>query len=130
MGDTFALTAMKEIEPIPVTNQEEKELRRVFVMLSDYSRKVKIHNEIEALEDLLSGNKNRLITAQKKDQIINLERFENNAEATTKRIDELKWELDQLASAAARNERAISIPDVSEMLKRLGSKVSYNNILL
>ena len=130
MGDTFALTAMKEIEPIPVTNQEEKELRRVFVMLSDYSRKMKIHNEIEALEDLLSGNKNRLNTAQKKDQIVNLERFENNAEATTKRIDELKWELDQLASAAARNERAISIPDVSEMLKRLGSKVSYNNILL
>lgn len=125
MADTFALTATRDEEPIPVTNQEEKELRRVFVLLSDYGRKVKIYNEMEALEDLLSGNKNRLNTAQKKDQIVNLERFENNAEATTKRIDELKWELDQLASAAARNERAIGIPDVAEMLKRLNSKVSY-----
>ena len=118
--DTFALTATAD-EPLPVTNQEEKELRRVFVMLSDYHRKVKLLNEMEALEDLLNGNKNRLTTAQKKDQIINLERFENNAEATMKRIDELKWEMDQLA---LRNDKSIAIPDVSEMLKRLGAKVS------
>jgi hypothetical protein len=118
--DTFALTATAD-EPLPVTNQEEKELRRVFVMLSDYHRKVKLLNEVEALEDLLNGNKNRLTTAQKKDQIINLERFENNAEATMKRIDELKWEMDQLA---LRNDKSIAIADVSEMLKRLGAKVS------
>ena len=122
MTDTFALTSIGggDREPIPVTNQEEKELKRVFVKLSDYNRKVRINNEIDALKDLLNGNKNKLMTAQKKDQVIDFERFENNAEATTKRIDELEWELGNLA---AKPDKSISIADVTEMLKWLGAKV-------
>ena len=122
MTDTFALTSVGggDREPLPVTNQEEKELKRVFVMLSDYARTVRLNNEISALSDLLSGNKSKLNFAQKKDQVIDYERFENNAEATTKRIDELEWELGNLA---AKPDKSISIADVTEMLKRLGAKV-------
>ena len=122
MTDTFALTSVGvgDKDPIPVTNQEEKELKRVFVMLSDYSRKVRLNNEIDALKDLLNGNKSKLATAQKKDQVINFERFENNAEATMKRIDEIEWELGNLA---AKPDKSISVADVTEMLKRLGAKV-------
>lgn len=118
-GGTFALTAT-EAEPLPVTNQEEKELRRVFNLLSDYQRKLKVQAEVDALQELLAGSKNFLRGTQDM-QIINLERFENNHEACHKRIDELAWELENLA---LNPQKKISVNDVMEMVKRLrGGKV-------
>jgi hypothetical protein len=121
-GGTFSLTEAPE-QPLPVTNQEEKELRRVFNMLSDYNRKVRVQIEIGELQNLLSGGKQRLTSAQAEGQVvINLERFENNAEACHKRIDELEWELENLAQ---NPNKKVSIADVSEMLRRLrNGKVS------
>ena len=49
---------------------------------------------------------------------MNFERFENNAEATMKRIDEIEWELGNLA---AKLDKSISVADVTEMLKETGS---------
>jgi chromosome segregation ATPase len=120
MDTTFALTGEKE--PIPVTNQEEKELRRDFNLLSDYNRKVNIHHEIGELNNLLNGGKAKLQSAREKldTQVLNLERFENNSEACHKRIDELEWELENLANKA---DKKISIPDVDRMIKRLSPKV-------
>jgi hypothetical protein len=115
-GGTFSLTEAPE-QPLPVTNQEEKELRRVFNMLSDYNRKVRVQIEIGELQNLLSGGKQRLTSAQAEGQVvINLERFENNAEACHKRIDELAWELENIAQ---NPHKKVSIADVSEMLRRL-----------
>ena len=113
-----------EREPIPVTNQEEKELRRVFSLLSDYNRKVNIHQEIGELTNLLNGGKAKLQSAREKidTQVLNLERFENNAEACHKRIDELEWELENLANRA---DKKISVPDVERMIKRLTIKVRH-----
>jgi Ca2+-binding EF-hand superfamily protein len=105
--------------PIPVTNQEEKELRRVFLMLCNYQRKTRCFLEIDELNNLLQGNKTRLGSARAQDQIINYEIFENNAEATTDRIKELEYELEMLHE---RTEDKISIGDVTEMLRRLGQK--------
>ena len=119
--ETFQLTEVTEA-PLPVTNQEEKELRRVFNMLCDYSRKIRVQAEIEELKLLLTGGKQRLQqTTEMSQVVINLERYENNAEACHKRIDELEWELENVAQNPLKK---ISIPDVTEMLKRLkGGKI-------
>lgn len=106
--------------PLPVTNQEEKELRRVFNLLSDYARKLRIQGEIVALQEILAGGKQRMAQTQDNNkEVLNLERFENNAEACHKRIDELLWELENLAN---NPNKKISISDVSEMVKRLKGK--------
>ena len=114
---TFSLTQAQDA-PLPVTNQEEKELRRVFNMMCDYSRKIRVQLEIGELQNLLNGGKQRLQTAQNdaSQVVINLERFENNAEACHKRIDELEWELENLAQ---NQHKKISVADVAEMLRRL-----------
>jgi Ca2+-binding EF-hand superfamily protein len=128
MDGTFSLTETgeKESTPLPVTNQEEKELRRVFNMLCDYSRKVRIQSEIEELRHLLTGGKQRLKEVNEMSTaIVNLERFENNAEACHKRIDELIFELENVA---ANPNKKISIPDVSEMIKKLKGGKAPNKL--
>ena len=107
--------------PIPVTAKEEKELRRVFLMLCNYQRKTRILVEIEELNDLLSGNTKTLTDAKRQDQIVNYDLYMNNAAATNDRIQELENEFQRLA---ARTEDKISVGDVTEMLKRQGQKVS------
>lgn len=114
---TFSLTQAEDA-PLPVTNQEEKELRRVFNMMCDYNRKIRVQLEIGELQNLLNGGKQRLQSAQNdaSQVVINLERFENNAEACHKRIDELEWELENLAQNPLKK---VSVADVAEMLRRL-----------
>lgn len=52
MGDTFALTATNEEDkqPLPVNHGEERELKRVFDLLCDYSKKISIKVEINELQ--------------------------------------------------------------------------------
>jgi Ca2+-binding EF-hand superfamily protein len=105
--------------PLPVTSKEEKELRRVFLILCNYQRKTRILLEIEELNDLLSGNTRTLTDAKRQDQIVNYDIYMNNATATHDRIQELEQEFQRLA---ARTEDKISVGDVTEMLKRLGQR--------
>lgn len=109
--------------PLPVTSKEEKELRRVFLILCNYQRKTRILLEIEELNDLLSGNTRTLTDAKRQDQIVNYDIYMNNATATHDRIQELEQEFQRLA---ARTEDKISVGDVTEMLKRLGQRVSIH----
>jgi len=117
---TFALTATGEAQPLPVTNQEEKELRRVFNLLCDYSRKLRVQGEIVSITEIMKGGKQRLTNTNQDTQVVNMERFENNIEACHKRIDELEWELENLA---ANPNKKISVADVSEMVRRLRNRV-------
>ena len=97
-------------------------------MLSDYNRKIRVQAEIGELQNLLSGGKQRLTSAQAEGQVvINLERFENNAEACHKRIDELAWELENVAQ---NPNKKVSIADVSEMLRRLRHGKVRRTVLL
>ena len=116
---TLSLTATGEAMPLPVTNQEEKELRRVFNLLSDYSRKIRIQGEISSITDIMHGGKQRITNTNQDTHVVNMERFENNVEACHKRIDELEWELENLNANPAKK---ISVADVSEMVRRLRNK--------
>lgn len=95
--------------PMPMTAQEEKEVHRVFELLSDYYEKSKMKDEIKDLNTWIANNRNKGF----------LEQTEENLILAQKRIDELNIKLQNLE---ALPEKKISVLDVTEMLKRLQEK--------
>lgn len=125
--DTFALTTTggETDEPLPITNQEEKELKRVFDMLCNYSQQIKLIREIDDLYALIPGAKIKAAKFIGSGHIVDMERLEQANSQTQFRIDELTAELNELA---CKPDKKISIHDVKEMIKQLGGKVNRQDV--
>ena len=126
--DTFALTASTDGgagEPLPITSQEEKELRRVFDLLCNYATQIRIIREIDDLYALIPGSKMKADKFIGSGHIVDMVRLENANAQTQARIDELTAELYELNN---RPDKKISVSDVKEMLKQLGAKVTRQDV--
>jgi hypothetical protein len=99
---------------IPMTAQEEREVHRVFELLSDYQQKVKIKEEIKDI--------NSWITSYKKQ---GNESQDGNIQSSLQRLEELSKELQALES---KPDKKISCGDVMEMLKFLNQKATKKEV--
>jgi len=104
------LTASAD-EPLPVTNQEEKELRRVFDRLCDFSRRARILDEIKETRGLM-----RLLRGQGRDKDVE----ENDA-----KIASLQKEMESIEH---KKDKKISCADVYEMMKVLKFKITRKEV--
>ena len=126
MSATFALTQSGDgAEPLPITSQEEKELRRVFDMLCNYSLQIRLIREIDDLYALIPGAKVKAATFIGSGHLVDLVRLEHTNHQTQARIDELTAQLNELATMP---DKKISIADVKEMIKQLGGKTSRQDV--
>ena len=125
--DTFALTQSGGApeEPLPITSQEEKELKRVFDMLSNYSQQIHLIREIDDLYALIPGAKIQADKFIGSGHLVDLDRVDQMNAQTQRRIDELTQDLNELA---ARPDKKISIADVKEMLKQLGQRANRQEV--
>jgi Ca2+-binding EF-hand superfamily protein len=103
---------------IPITQAEEKELRRVYDLLCDFSEKTRLKDEIRSIQGNLVMSKiqahaNTRVTTNTKE----LEIEENNAQ---EKIDRLSQEIYTMES---NPNRKISVSDICEMLKKLKQRV-------
>ena len=114
MSDTFALTqsnSQVSAGPIPVTNQEERELRRVFDRLCDYCDRM---NYAEEVTKLLGGARLLRGGGRTKD-----------AEEQEAKAEQIKAELELLEH---KKDRKISCADVFEMMKTLKYKITKKEV--
>lgn len=125
MDTTFSLTQLKPDPKKPVTQQEEKELRRVYDLLCDYQKKKVLKAEIADLQLWLDNAASKYQQQVSSGVIVDTERFESNNYATKHRIDELKREIAELDS---NTNRKVSCGDVYEMLKTLKVKASKKDV--
>lgn len=126
MADTFALTAISLSEETkPVSFQEEKELRRVFDFLCDYSIKVKLNNEIRELENWIQGVKNKASFQASVGYNTNTERIDYNVSETEQKIADLRQ---QLINLDLNHDKKISCNDIVEIYKVLHHKISKKEV--
>jgi len=126
MADTFALTAISLSEETkPVSFQEEKELRRVFDFLCDYSIKVKLNNEIRELENWIQGVKNKASFQASVGYNTNTERIDYNVSETEQKIADLRQQLNNLD---LNHDKKISCNDIVEIYKVLHHKISKKEV--
>lgn len=128
MEDTFSLTAIgssKAQETLPVTSQEEKELRRVYDFLCDYQRKIPLKREINELLDWLENSKVRSASTVAAGITVNTTRLESTTEATQNRIDELRRQIGEIDANPAKK---ISCGDVFEILRHLKQKITRKEV--
>ncbi len=112
MSDTFALTSgPEEDETIPVTNQEEKELRRVFERLCDFDRRNSCAEEIVNTKMAI-----RLLKGSHRHK---------DAEEKEKELELLEHELNEIKR---KTEKKISVADVFAMMKTLKAKVTFQDV--
>jgi Ca2+-binding EF-hand superfamily protein len=104
-------TMINEKHVQPITQQEEKEVHRVFEYLSDYAQKMKLRQEIDDIKNWINANRNKS----------HLEHAEENIQASNVRIEELTQ---QLHAIETKPDKKVSCNDVMEILKRLGEKVN------
>jgi len=125
--DTFALTQSGGAvdEPLPITSQEEKELRRVFDLLCNYSKQIRIIREIDDLYALIPGAKVKADKFIGSGHLVDMMRLEQTNQQTQTRIDELTAELNELANMP---DKKISIADVKEVIKQLGGKANRQDV--
>ena len=97
MEDTFSLTGVKDSTPLPVTSQEEKELRRVYDQLCDYHRKKILKKELGELVDWQESTLSKIQQQQAAGIIVDMERFESTNAANQERIDQLRHEIAEIA---------------------------------
>ena len=125
MEDTFSLTGVKDATPLPVTSQEEKELRRVYDQLCDYHRKKILKKELGELLDWQESTTSKIQQQQAAGIVIDTERFEASNASTQERIDELRREISDID---ANPGKLISCTDVLEMMKTLKQKVTKKEV--
>ena len=110
------------IKMIPITVQEEKELRRVFENLCDFHKRIRHSKEIDDLKQLqmstllksaFSGTSDATLQAQ----------IENAA--SERRIEELTAEL---AHCDTKQDKKISCADVFEKMKELNQKIGRKEV--
>lgn len=120
-GDTFNLTSLKT-DTLPVTQQEERELRRVYDLLCDYQRKIPLRREIQQLVDWIEANSVRVQSAS---ALVNADRVDSSVSATQARVDDLKRQIAEFESNASKK---ISCGDVHEILKTLKQKTTRKEV--
>lgn len=105
-----------ENKPLPVTSQEEKEIHRVFELMSDYQEKSKLRAEIHDVESWIAEQKKKSY-------------LDSVAEAAVAnayvRIEELNK---QLQALEMKPDKKISVADVTEMLRWLKQKASKKEV--
>jgi len=125
MSGTFALTQTGEAEPLPITSQEEKELKRVFDLLSNYAQQIKLIREIDDLYALIPGAKVKADKFIGSGHLVDMMRLEQTNQQTQARIDELTAQLNDLSNMP---DKKISVADVVQMIKQLGGKMGRQDI--
>ena len=108
-------------KPIPITAQEEKQLREVFDRLSDFYEKRQIDLEIADLTTWLADNRNRINAEISAGLSVDDSRQVN----TLARIEELNK---QKAYLENKPDKKISCNDVMEKLKLLNQKVTRKDV--
>lgn len=138
-GETFQLTqtsssmaeTQKSVVPVSkerlISVQEEKELRRVFDFLCDYSAKSKLEEEVKELEVWIQNAKNKHTLTMAKGTMVasNLEKYEASLNDTYSRIDKLRQ---NVAAIENKPDKKISCTDVTAMYKFLNHKISKDAI--
>ena len=121
MEDLLRMGAEEDKEMfIPITLQEEKELRRVFEHLCDFGKKAKLSRELLELKQTMALNRIMSKTQQSDiDQI-------NRNEATQARLEEITKEMQHLENIPVTKK--ITVSDVSEKLKELNQKISKKDV--
>lgn len=121
MGDTFALTATNEEDkqPLPVNHGEERELKRVFDLLCDYSKKISIKVEINELQLQRNAQQAKINAQVASGLIISADRVDSTVQATIDRIEQLEHEIVSLESNPIKK---VGVIDVTEIMKKLGHK--------
>lgn len=93
----------------PISEQEEKELKRVFEFLTDYAAKAPLLREKDNLERWLAENKTRAHSAT-----------DETAAETNRRLDEIQRELKKFDLIPYNDKRRkISVLDVVEKMQEL-----------
>lgn len=108
-------------KPIPITAQEEKQLREVFDRLSDFYEKRQIDLEIADLNAWLVENRNRINAESAAGLSVDDSRQLN----TLARIEELNRQKIYLEN---KPDKKISCNDVLEKLKLLNQKVTRKDV--
>ena len=98
-------------EPIPITSQEEKELRRVFERMCDFSAKSKYKDNIHELKAKIA--------------ICRAGGREQDSEALTEEIARMRQKIKEVE---AKEQKLISCQDVMEMLILLGENPTQEEV--
>jgi len=104
---------------LPVTMQEEKELRRVFDFLCDFSKRSKIQLEMKELQSYLTLARQKVQNQINSGMQVNLDRVDENERASQERLNQLGREIYDMEN---NPDKKITFADVHDMLKRLGHK--------
>lgn len=113
----WAMTSSSQDKPLPITPQEEKDLHRVFELLSDYQQKTKIKQEIKELQSWYNSNRHKTF--------VDVAQGEKSLRDAQERIEYLQKELQAVES---KPDKKISVNDVYEMYKWLGQKISKKDV--
>lgn len=105
---------------ISITMQEEKELRRVFDHLCDFSKKARLNRELLDLKQVLACSKLKGLTGGNSTEQMQ-ERLKTEA-----RIDAIATEIAQLDSSV--NPKKVTVADVYEKLKELNQKINRKDV--
>jgi len=117
------MMGQEEEEPIPITPQEEKELRRVFEMLCDYKKKLTIKDQIREIQ---ANSYMAKIQAQMDSRVTpNYKELEEAESDAQNQIDKLHHDYNQLEN---NPDKKISCNDVLEMLKKLKVKTNKREV--
>lgn len=122
---TFSLTSVKDATPLPVTSQEEKELRRVYDQLCDYQRKKGLKRELSDLLAWQESSTTKMLQQSSSGINVDMERYESNNAETQARIDQLRREIAEIES---NPNKVISVTDVFEMMKTLKQKITRKEV--
>ena len=117
---------------VPITAQEEKELKRVHDMLCDFLVKKKLEQELIELQKANDGINNQLLLENEQYSVSSMKLTSpslNNSliilNTNEKRIDDINNELYRLNK---NPNKKMSATDLSEVLKTLNQKVSRQEV--
>jgi len=108
---------------VPITSQEERELKRVFDLLCDYQKKIHLKDKIRTIQ---ANSYMAKITAQMDSRITaNTKELEHNEQEAQREIDKL---LQKQVELESNPDKKISVADVHCMLRRLEVKVHKKEV--
>jgi Ca2+-binding EF-hand superfamily protein len=119
----MAMLQEEEVAPVPITHQEEKELRRVFEMLCDYKRKMMLKDQIKSIQ---ASSHMAKLQAQMDSRVTpNYQELEAASAEAARQIERLHQDYQDLEN---NPDKRISCNDVYQMLKRLKVKIQKREV--